>query len=147
MSYTPSHDHDHDHLASSSASLMGIDAAPSIDERVVLIDANRESPQYGSTMPSNTSGGHSCFIVFVNSSEALSTCRFIWRTLLFAELLIPVFPFFYRTQALHITVNSCKKSKVLHTLLRVDTRLFSFAVRLPQFCLQVFRSADSVHHQ
>jgi hypothetical protein len=59
MSHTPIHDHGHDHdpQASSSASLMGIDASAPNDERSILLDVEREeSAQYGSTVQINNGG-------------------------------------------------------------------------------------------
>ena len=104
------HDHDHDHPASST-SLMGIDTVAPADDRAGLLDVERDSAHYGSTKQSN--GG--------------PTRRFISQTLFFTDCSL-----FHRT-TLDIPVNGCKKSQVLHTLLRMVTELFLFTVRFPQF--------------
>lgn len=56
MRHTPTHDQDHDQIASSAASLTGIDAVVPTDERAVLLDVEREAAQYGSAKPSNNGG-------------------------------------------------------------------------------------------
>ena len=62
MSHTSIHEQDRDHRkASSTSSLMGIDAATSIDERVALLDVEREpeSAQYGTTTQLTNGGANS----------------------------------------------------------------------------------------
>ena len=57
------HDHDRDHHQdSSTTSLMGIDAVASTDERVVLLDVERDSVQYGSTQSTNGGEDYSLLI-------------------------------------------------------------------------------------
>ena len=109
MSHTPNHDDDDDRQASFLTTLMGIDAVAVTDERGVLLDVERDSSQYGSTLHP-TSGGVDFFLYW---------------------LLILMLSFFHRAKNPNIAVNGCKKSKVLHTLLVVVTELFLFTVR---FC-------------
>lgn len=65
MSHMSIHDHVHDHdhhQASSTTSLMGIDAVASTDEtheRTVLLDVERDSAQYGTTTQPNNGGADS----------------------------------------------------------------------------------------
>lgn len=129
MSHTRIHD-DHDHQASSTASLMGIDAATPSDERAALLDVEMVSAQYDSTPQLNKGG---CSEVHVRSPANISR-----ESLFFTDC-----SFFHRA-TLDVPVNGCKKSQVLHTLLSMDTELFLFTVRSPDSRCQHSSSSSSI---
>lgn len=131
MSHRSIHEDDHDNLSTSnSLKVIDIDTvAHTTDERDVLLDTGRESAQYGSTA-SSTNGGRSCFLVLVSSNQA-SCLPFQIADHIFCWLLIVIFSFFRRPKPFYITVNGREKGKVLHSILKVDTRLFLFTVCSP----------------
>jgi Sulfate permease family len=106
MRHTPTHDQDHDQIASSAASLTGIDAVVLTDERAVLLDVEREAAQYGSAKPSNNGG---CSYLLL--SEASSTCRCKRQALFFTDHLLLCFRSFVGQKHLISQSTVAKRAK------------------------------------